>query len=124
MPTYQGSCHCGAIRFEVIKAEPIERLLDCDCSICTKKGMLHCAVEDDELRLIAGEGRLSLYQFGSGDAEHRFCGNCGIHFFCRPRNHPERYTVNARCLAPFEAVRAAVTSVRFAGQSHPMDRDG
>ena len=124
MPTYQGSCHCGAIRFEVIKAEPIDRLLDCDCSICTKKGILHCAVEDDELRLIAGEGRLSLYQFGSGDAEHRFCGNCGIHVFGRPRNHPERYTVNARCLDDFEAVRAAVTSVRFDGQSHPKDRDG
>lgn len=35
--TYQGGCHCGKIRFQVIvkKHEAIE----CNCSICAKKGV-------------------------------------------------------------------------------------
>lgn len=124
MPTYNGGCHCGAVRFSVKKAVPIERLIDCDCSVCTKKGILHCAAEDTEFRLLTGADGLSLYRFGSGDARHRFCRVCGIHVFGRPRNHPERYTVNARCLDDFAAVRDSVEIVPFNGQNHPKDAAG
>ena len=124
MPTYQGGCHCAAVRFEIVKPAPIDRLVDCNCSICTKKGILHCPVEDDEFRLISGDGAIALYQFGSGAAEHRFCGHCGIHVFGRPRNEPDRYTVNARCLDDFVAVRAGAEIVPFNGQEHPKDSIG
>ena len=121
MPIYKGSCHCGDVRFEVTKAEPIDRLIDCNCSICAKKGILHCPVQVEDFRLLSDEGTVALYQFGSGDARHQFCPRCGIHVFGRPRNHPERYTVNARCLDDYESVAANATLVPFNGQDHPKD---
>ena len=121
MPTYKGGCHCGDIRFEIKKSEPIERLIDCNCSICVKKGILHCPVQDDEFHLTARDGAVVLYQFGSGDARHQFCAKCGIHVFGRPRNHPERHTVNARCLDNFETLRTVVVIVPFDGINHPKD---
>ncbi len=122
MPTYKGSCHCGDIQFEVVREQPIDRLLECNCSICTKKGIVHTPAEDQELRITAGAGKLALYQFGSGDARHQFCPRCGIHVFGRPRNNPHRNTVNARCLDAYADLRGALTVLQFDGQNHPMDK--
>ena len=33
--TWQGGCHCGAVRFEV--TTDINELTDCNCSVCTKR---------------------------------------------------------------------------------------
>jgi hypothetical protein len=39
LETREGGCHCGRVRF---RAEvDLDRLSNCSCSICTKKGMLH-----------------------------------------------------------------------------------
>ncbi len=35
---YQGSCHCGAIRFQFIAA-PIQSGLRCNCSLCLRCGI-------------------------------------------------------------------------------------
>ncbi len=85
MPTYRGSCHCGDIRFEIVRDRPVDRLLECNCSICIKKGIVHTPAEDHELRITRGADQLALYQFGSGEARHEFCPRCGIHVFGRPR---------------------------------------
>ena len=121
MPTYHGSCHCGAVRFEVALAAPISRLLECDCSVCTKKGIVHQPAADDELRVVEGQENLVLYQFHTAQARHWFCGKCGIHTHGRPRNTPGRYTVNARCLDEFETIRAGAELVQFDGKNHPKD---
>jgi hypothetical protein len=42
MKTYEGSCHCGRVRFRVIADLP--RVSECNCSICAKKGFLHLIV--------------------------------------------------------------------------------
>jgi hypothetical protein len=34
--TYEGGCHCGAVRFRVVVEE--HAASDCNCSICRKKG--------------------------------------------------------------------------------------
>lgn len=122
MPSYQGGCHCGHVRFEIRKAQPIKRLISCDCSICTKKGILHVAAQDEEFTLLKGERSLSLYQFKSNTAKHWFCGHCGIHAFGRPRNSPGRYTVNARCLDNFDDIIAEAEIHEFDGRNHPKDR--
>jgi hypothetical protein len=120
MGVYNGSCHCGAVQFEV--SGPIERLLLCNCSICTKKGITHIPVTDDHFTLTAGEEHLSTYTFGSGDARHWFCSRCGIQPFGRPRNDPTRYTVNARCLDDYESLLSALPTVTFDGRNHPKDQ--
>ena len=119
MTIYTGSCHCGKVTIEI--DTEIERVTQCDCSICTKKGVLHVAVPDDGFRLLDGEAHLSLYQFGSGDAKHWFCSHCGIHTHGRPRNDPSRFTVNARCLDAHDEIMAKVAVRHFDGKNHPKD---
>jgi uncharacterized damage-inducible protein DinB len=95
MATYRGGCHCGAVRFELALDGDPRDVLDCNCSICTKKGFLHLIVPDGALR---ATGATSTNTFGSHVAKHMFCATCGIHAYYRPRSHPESWDVNVRCL--------------------------
>lgn len=95
----RGSCHCGNIRFHV-DDEPRE-LLECNCSICRKKGFLHWIVPQASLQFAGTPPTLATYTFHTGVAKHLFCPICGIAPFYVPRSHPESYDVNARCLDDF-----------------------
>ncbi len=96
MKAYEGGCHCGAVRFRVEVEE--HRALDCNCSICRKKGFLHLIVSKDRFAILKGEESLMIYRFNTGVARHTFCAVCGIHPFYTPRSHPEGVDVNVRCL--------------------------
>lgn len=93
---FSGGCHCGAVRFRVRVRETIG--LDCNCSVCQKKGFLHLIVDPADFVLERGQDALETYQFNTGVARHRFCRSCGIHPFYTPRSHPDRIDVNLRCL--------------------------
>ena len=94
--TYEGGCHCGRVRFR-IRAD-LGQLGECNCSICTKKGILHLPVLREDFELLSGAEALMTYRFNTGVAEHIFCKFCGIHSYGVPRVRPDRITVNARCL--------------------------
>ena len=115
MPTYHGSCHCQAIRFEVDTV--IDRVTVCNCSICTRKGIVHHRVAPENFRLIAGDGELATYRFGTRVAKHCFCSVCGIHVFTRPRAAPELYTINVRVLEDFDLSSAQMSTVQFDGRN-------
>lgn len=100
MPTYAGSCHCGAVRFE-IEAD-ITDLYTCDCSLCRKKNALMTSVHESRFKLVAGEEKLSLYQWNTGVARHYFCSMCGIYPFHKKRSMPDHYGINVQCLADFD----------------------
>lgn len=93
----EGGCHCGRVRFRVTTDEPLVAL-DCNCTICTKKGILHLIVTKDAFELLSGEGDLTTYTFNTGVAKHTFCRACGMHPFYTPRSHPDGVDVNVRCL--------------------------
>lgn len=113
--TYHGSCHCGAIRFEVDTV--IDRVTRCNCSVCAKKGVLHHRVPPERFRLLSGEADLRTYRFGTGVAMHHFCARCGIHPFTRPRSAPELYTVNVRCLDDYDVEREKPEVFEFDGRN-------
>ncbi|MEY3334657.1 MAG: hypothetical protein RLZZ176_2960 [Cyanobacteriota bacterium] len=94
--TYQGGCHCGAVRFEVVVNN--HKVNDCNCSICAKKGFLHLIVSQEQFTLLQGEDVLKTYTFNTRVAQHKFCSICGIHSFYIPRSHPDCIDVNVRCL--------------------------
>ena len=94
--TYEGGCHCGAIRFRVVVDQ--HQVYECNCSICRKKGFLHLIVPSDKFTLLQGTDALSTYTFNTHIAKHFFCRTCGINSFYRPRSHPEGFSVNLRCL--------------------------
>ena len=81
--TYQGSCHCGKIRFEI--DADLDHVRVCDCSICTKRGALIHRVEEKCFRLPTPIEELSLYQWHTRTAKDYFCPQCGILPFRRPR---------------------------------------
>jgi hypothetical protein len=95
--THRGSCHCGAVRFEVDAAARL-RVEDCNCSICRKSAYLHLIAPRDRFRLLQGEDRLTSYTFNTETARHLFCSICGVKSFYVPRSHPEGYSVNVRCI--------------------------
>jgi hypothetical protein len=84
------------VRFEV--RGDLARVVACNCSICTRKAYLHLIVPPQDFRLLAGEGELATYQFGTRTARHRFCRHCGVAGFYVPRSHPDHVDVNVRCL--------------------------
>lgn len=94
----QGGCHCKAVRFTARLPDPPVPTLDCNCSICSATGFLHIMVPHEDFALESGADALTSYRFGTGAAEHLFCGICGIKSFYQPRSHPEAWSVNANAL--------------------------
>jgi len=111
MQTYDGSCHCGRVRFRVTAA--LDKVVRCNCSICTKKGFLHLIVPLAQFALVSGAEDLTIYTFNTGTARHQFCRHCGIHPFYVPRSDPDKIDVNVRCLEGVDA--AALAIERFDG---------
>ena len=110
---HQGSCHCGAVQFEVEAPDAIE-VEDCNCSICRMTGFLHLIVPRRNFRLLSGHEKLITYTFNTGVAEHKFCGICGIKSFYIPRSNPDGVDVNLRCL---KTQPKEVKIVKFDGEN-------
>jgi hypothetical protein len=96
LETMEGGCHCGRVRFRV--TADLASATDCNCSVCTKKGILHLIVAPDQFVLLSGKDDLTTYEFNTKVAKHMFCKHCGIHPFYVPRSDPDKVDVNARCL--------------------------
>ena len=94
--TYEGGCHCGRVRLRV--RGDLADASDCNCSICTMKGILHLVVPREQFELLQGENAITTYEFNTGVAKHTFCRYCGIHAFYTPRSLPDGVSVNIRCL--------------------------
>jgi hypothetical protein len=84
---HQGSCHCGAVRFEV-ELELGKGGSRCNCSICTKLASFGTILKPDAFKLLAGEENLSIYAWGSETSKRYFCKTCGVH--CFGRGHLEQ----------------------------------
>jgi hypothetical protein len=42
---HTGSCHCGAVKIECVTDSSDIEIVECNCSICEKKGFLHLIVK-------------------------------------------------------------------------------
>lgn len=115
MPSYQGGCHCGRVRFEI--RSDITNVMECNCSICHKKGAVYHRVSPEQFKLLAGDDALNLYQFNTNIAKHYFCKHCGIHTFHRPRSAPDLYSINLRCLDNFDFKAPGIEQRKFDGKN-------
>lgn len=96
--TYQGSCHCGKIKFSADL--DLSEVVSCNCSMCQRKGTLLSFTGEKAFTLHSGEGELADYQFGKKSIHHLFCKTCGVTAFSTG-TAPDGIVmkaVNVRCL--------------------------
>jgi hypothetical protein len=113
--THAGSCHCGRVAFEV-EGEP-KQVMECNCSICARKGSLLWFVPREKLRLRTPEADAGTYMFNKHVIKHRFCPTCGIHPYGEGTDPSGKAiaAVNVRCLEGFDF--KAVPVKQFDGRS-------
>ncbi len=113
--TYQGGCHCKRIAFEV--EGNLEQVMECNCSICSKRGYLLWFVPREQVRLTTPESDLAAYTFGAGEISHHFCPTCGCAPFGMGADKTGAVTaaINVRCLEAIELASLKVTP--FDGRS-------
>lgn len=112
---YQGGCHCGNISFEV--EGDIDSVLECNCSICSKRGYLLWFAPRDRITLKNSPDNMATYSFNKKVIRHNFCPRCG----CAPlgfgadEKGNEMASVNVRCLENFDL--SSVTINHYDGRS-------
>ena len=111
--TYRGSCHCGRVSFEV--QAKLDYVVECNCSLCRRRGAVWHGAAEADLRIVSGEADLALYQFGTKTAKHYFCRHCGVHPFTRPRLDPSRWAFNVRCIDDVDL--SSIEVRRFDGEN-------
>lgn len=120
-PVHKATCHCGAVELELTLPNGIEEARRCDCSMCRRRGAIAASVTLDNLKVVKGADKLTLYQFNTHTAKHYFCSVCGIYTHHQRRSNPRFYGFNVACLEgvnPFELGEVPVMD----GINHPSDR--
>lgn len=111
----KGSCHCGQIQFEVEGAP--KEVMECNCSMCARKGVLMWFIPRSQLRLLSPDDAMNTYTFNKHNIQHRFCPKCGIHPFGEgqdPKGN-RMAAINVRCLEDLELSSLSVQ--QFDGRS-------
>lgn len=70
-----GSCHCGAVRFEISRPDWV---VSCNCSICRRYAALWAHCPPNTGRLLAGAGTTQEYLWGDRLIAFHFCKTCGV----------------------------------------------
>jgi hypothetical protein len=71
----RGSCHCGAIAFEV--AAPPAEVSQCNCSLCRRLGWLCAYYPPEQFTLLRGADALDSYVQGDRTLAVKRCKTCG-----------------------------------------------
>jgi hypothetical protein len=97
---YRGSCHCGKVAYAVDVEGGLGEVIECNCSMCSRKGAKMVFVPGARLELATPESNARTYLFNKHAIEHRFCPECGIHAYAvgRDRQGREMAMINVRCL--------------------------
>ena len=107
--TYEGRCHCGAVRYTAITT--LNGLFDCNCSRCRRIASVMSAVPASDFTLLAGGDNLTLYRFNHHAIDHLFCKTCGVQAFSRgTAGDTPMVMLNVGCLEGAPMVdRSAIT---------------
>lgn len=119
----QGSCHCGAVRWQ------FDGLPDgataCNCTVCRRYGVLWAYDYEDASIRVSGPTR----SYVRGKAiEFHFCPVCGGVAFWRAQATDEqgrrRIAVNLRLAEPDEVARIPIDHFDGLGSFDDLPRDG
>lgn len=79
--SFQGQCHCGAIRAQLAftKPAPEVQVRACQCGFCTRQGSMTVSDPEGKSTLLIRQGQLHAYQFGTRTATSLICQSCGVY---------------------------------------------
>lgn len=117
--TYQGSCHCGAVRYEAA-VDLAQGTFKCNCTQCFKTRAWMAFIPAADFRLLGGESALREYQFGKKRLHHMFCATCGVRPFTRGKDPAggDIVAVRVNCLDDVPAEEFASAPVRYFDMLH------
>jgi hypothetical protein len=126
MARLEGSCHCGAVRFEV--TEDFSAVRICHCTTCKKlsggAGTTNGRARTDTIRVLAGEELIRTYQPGEGTSKS-FCSQCGSNLFGGGWPESESSSVRISAIdSPFDRKPEAHTYVRSVAPWENFPDDG
>ena len=77
---YHGSCHCGAVKFEV-EIDLAQGTGKCNCNYCTKIRSWKTFVKPEAFKLLSGGDSVTEYHGQNPTTERYFCKTCGVHLY-------------------------------------------
>ena len=98
MTTHTGGCHCGKIAYSF--EGDIGTVLDCNCSLCEKRGGLLHFVPASAFTLKTPRENLGTYTFNKHVLQHHFCAACGMSPYSEGKDPGGNAVVaiNVRCV--------------------------
>lgn len=126
MARLEGSCHCGAVRFEV--TEDFSAVRICHCTTCKKlsggAGTTNGRARTDTIRVVVGEELIRTYQPDEGSSKS-FCSQCGSNLFGGGWPESESSSVRISAIdSPFDRKPEAHTYVRSVAPWENFPDDG
>jgi len=115
LQAHQGGCHCGKVRYTI--ESDLSQVVECNCSICSKHGLLVTFAAADKFSLLSGAQDLSEYRFNKHRIHHQHCRTCGVETFAygTGKDGSKMVAVNVRTLDGIDL--AALTRTPFDGKS-------
>jgi len=120
-PRHKLSCHCGSVEIELHLPEGVVSPRRCDCSFCRRRSAIMGTTRLNDIRILKGEDKLTVYQFNTCVARHYFCSVCGIYTHHQRRSDPNEYGFNVACLEGVNP-RDLGEVPMMDGVNHPSDR--
>jgi hypothetical protein len=116
MKSYEGSCHCGNVRYKV--ATELANVIECNCSMCARAATILTFVPPDQFELLSGENAVTDYQFNKKRIHHLFCSSCGIKSYAwgTGPDGKKMIAINVRCLDGVDPATLKIMPVD--GRSH------
>ena len=122
----EGSCHCGALRFQFETDKPPVALglRACGCDFCRRHGMRATSDPDGKVVFSLHEPEnLLRYRFGLATADFLLCRGCGVYIGAvLPDPNGDRAIINVNCLDKPAAFGSEARSVSYDDEDEPARR--
>lgn len=79
--SFQGQCHCGAIRATLLATKPASELQAraCQCGFCTRHGAMTVSDPAGRITFAIERAALTKYQFETRTGTTLLCARCGMY---------------------------------------------
>lgn len=119
--TYQGSCHCGRIKFQA-DIDLSQGTGKCNCTSCWKKRWWSVQIKPEDFRPLQGAEELSAYKPGAERGHRGFCKHCGVIPYgwidAAEWNDGEKVAINVAALDDLDAAELATAPVKYMDGRH------